>query len=162
MGLSTWKCSYSGMYLQILTLDTSPDSEVGKTVTGGARIECGLLPRFAPALTCEECPRGLRSPVWKAKLPCLWWNRNNGQGPFQERGDSQVDISTRSGMKQELEEEEEARGAFPTCNYLSLKNSPVLSHSLLLRPVEFLCKLHLKTFLVLLCSSPFGSLPVAV
>lgn len=51
---------------------------------------------------------------------------------------SKVAISTSSGMKEELEEEEEVRGAFSTCNYLSLKNSPVLSHSLLLKPVEFL------------------------
>lgn len=50
---------------------------------------------------------------------------------------SKVDISTSSGMKEDLEEEE-VRGAFSTCNYLSLKNSPVLSHSLLLKPVEFL------------------------
>lgn len=51
---------------------------------------------------------------------------------------SKVDISTSSGMKEELEEEEEVRGAFSTYNYLSLKNSLVLSHSLLLKPVEFL------------------------
>lgn len=66
MGLSTWKSSYSGMYLQILTLDTSPDSEIGKHFARDARTECGLLPWFGPALTCEECPRPLHSPVWKA------------------------------------------------------------------------------------------------
>lgn len=43
MGLSTWKCSGSGMYLQILTLDSS-DSEVGKQLASGASTKCGLLP----------------------------------------------------------------------------------------------------------------------
>jgi hypothetical protein len=47
-GLFTWKCSYSGMCLLILTSDPSLDSEIGRYFTGGANDKCWLLLGLGP------------------------------------------------------------------------------------------------------------------